>query len=302
MLRSLPWKEDVEAEFARLQAEGMNAMQAMWKASKAAHRKRKLKQLKVAGEQRAQGAFAASAMAMYRDAGSGREGEAGSSGAFDVVRVQAPDRSGFAEDTRPGKDGCPRRREQTLTCVVHFPFRLLGDPRRRARVAGASSIMGAGSRGAPAPVGVPCSPRGVDVTYVPVVSPRFGSSGSSVTGRVWLGAAASSTWGRAACGAEPFLALFGTRQGMPPPGTETPPSILRDRWGAPRRGGPLRPELARPRFPPVRSVVAALSQVRTGDASLAAPFTSKKPSVSAVLDLIRQGRYKGGAPFDDRRS
>ncbi|CAN0026364.1 unnamed protein product [Pylaiella littoralis] len=30
--------------------------------------------------------------------------------------------------------------------------------------------------------------------------------------------------------------------------------------------------------------------VRTGDASLAAPFTSKKPSISAVVDAVRQGR------------
>ncbi len=30
--------------------------------------------------------------------------------------------------------------------------------------------------------------------------------------------------------------------------------------------------------------------VRPGDASVAAPFTSKVPSVKSVIDLVRQGR------------
>jgi cation-transporting ATPase 13A1 len=34
----------------------------------------------------------------------------------------------------------------------------------------------------------------------------------------------------------------------------------------------------------------ALPIVRPGDASVAAPFTSRSPSVRAVVDLIRQGR------------
>lgn len=39
------------------------------------------------------------------------------------------------------------------------------------------------------------------------------------------------------------------------------------------------------------------SKVRTGDASLAAPFTSKKPSIAAVVDVVRQGRYETVASF-----
>lgn len=38
---------------------------------------------------------------------------------------------------------------------------------------------------------------------------------------------------------------------------------------------------------------AFFCQVRTGDASLAAPFTSKKPSIVAVVDAVRQGRCVG---------
>lgn len=54
----------------------MNAMQAMWKASKTAHQKRRLRKLGVEarGELRAQGAFAASAMAMYSRDMSSTEG------------------------------------------------------------------------------------------------------------------------------------------------------------------------------------------------------------------------------------
>ena len=33
-----------------------------------------------------------------------------------------------------------------------------------------------------------------------------------------------------------------------------------------------------------------LPMIRPGDASVAAPFTSRTPSVKAVVDLIRQGR------------
>lgn len=38
------------------------------------------------------------------------------------------------------------------------------------------------------------------------------------------------------------------------------------------------------------SAAAGLPQIRPGDASVAAPFTSRTPSIRAVIDLIRQGR------------
>lgn len=38
------------------------------------------------------------------------------------------------------------------------------------------------------------------------------------------------------------------------------------------------------------SVAAGLPQIRPGDASVAAPFTSRTPSIRSVIDLIRQGR------------
>eukprot|EP00953_Heterococcus_sp_UTEX-ZZ885_P035109 18143-Heterococcus_DN1.PRE.6 len=39
------------------------------------------------------------------------------------------------------------------------------------------------------------------------------------------------------------------------------------------------------------TTAAVGEEVRNGDASMAAPFTSNKPSVAAVLDVIRQGRF-----------
>lgn len=94
-------QEDITEEFERLCGEGMNPMRAMWKASRAAQGKRRLRRLRVGargdgsgGGGRAQGAFAASAMAMYTS--SDPAGELDSEGAlqprprtsasFDVVR------------------------------------------------------------------------------------------------------------------------------------------------------------------------------------------------------------------------
>ena len=44
-------------------------------------------------------------------------------------------------------------------------------------------------------------------------------------------------------------------------------------------------------IPTFNMILLVYMQVRAGDASLAAPFTSKKPSIAAVLDAVRQGRF-----------
>lgn len=81
-----PGQADINAEFERLRSEGMNPATAMWKASLVAQKKKNAAVDGSALTTGAQGAFAASAMAMFKD---DQEGE-GQLGADGVVRTAAP--------------------------------------------------------------------------------------------------------------------------------------------------------------------------------------------------------------------
>lgn len=74
-----PGQADITAEFERLRGEGTNPATAMWKASLVAQKKRNAAVDGSALTTGAQGAFAASAMAMFKDDQEG-EGQLGADG------------------------------------------------------------------------------------------------------------------------------------------------------------------------------------------------------------------------------
>lgn len=74
-----PGQADINAEFERLRSEGVNPATAMWKASLVAQKKKNAAVDGSALTTGAQGAFAASAMAMFKDDQEG-EGQLGADG------------------------------------------------------------------------------------------------------------------------------------------------------------------------------------------------------------------------------
>ena len=78
--KSLFLQADITAEFERLRSKGVNPGKAMWQATTSANKKKVARD--AARKQASRGEFAASAMAMFKDADSG-DGQAGADG---VVR------------------------------------------------------------------------------------------------------------------------------------------------------------------------------------------------------------------------
>lgn len=77
-------QDDITREFDRLRSEGVNPAKAMWKASSAANKKRSMRDIE--RKQASHGDFAASAVAMFKDADTDeREGADGVVRDFPIV-------------------------------------------------------------------------------------------------------------------------------------------------------------------------------------------------------------------------